>query len=99
MRSKLLFLLFLISIQSGFSQSANSSISQISDAFLERIEVKSGSFANSFHANVKPFSREQIGDFLAKIDTSTFLKFSKVDRRNIEYLQIDNWEVACKFFV
>ncbi len=96
MRPKLLFLLFLTSLQSGFSQSANSAISQISDAFLERIEVKSGKLANSFHANVKPFSREQIGDFLAEIDTSTFLKFSKVDRRNIEYLQIDNWEYISK---
>ena len=96
MRPKLLFLLFLISLQSGFSQSANSSISQISDGFLERLEVKTGVIANTFHTNIKPFSRQQIGDFLATIDTSAYLKLSKIDRQNIEYLQIDNWEYILK---
>jgi hypothetical protein len=92
MRQKLFLLFFLINLQSGFSQSANSSISQISDAFLERLEIKSGKLYNSFHTNIKPFSRQQIGDFLATIDTATYAKLSKTDKKNLEYLQIDNWE-------
>ena len=96
MRRKLFFLFFLTKLNFGFSQSANSPISQMPDGFLERLEVKSGTLSNSFHTNIKPFSREQIGDFLATIDSSTFLKLSKTDKRNIEYLQIDNWEFIQK---
>ncbi len=96
MRRKLFFLFFLTNLNFGFSQSANSPISQMSDGFLERLEVKSGKLSNTFHANIKPFSREQIGDFLATIDSSTYLKLSKTDKRNLEYLQIDNWEYIHK---
>lgn len=96
MSRKLFFLFFLTKLNFGFSQSANSPISQMPDGFLERLEVKSGTLSNSFHTNIKPFSREQIGDFLATIDSSTFLKLSKTDKRNIEYLQIDNWEYIHK---
>jgi hypothetical protein len=96
MRRKLFFLFFLTKLNFGLSQSANSPISQMPDGFLERLEVKSGTLSNSFHTNIKPFSREQIGDFLATIDSSTFLKLSKTDKRNLEYLQIDNWEYIHK---
>ena len=96
MRRKLIFLFFLSNLNIGFSQSANSPISQLPDGFLERLEVKSGKLSNSFHTNIKPFSREQIGDFLASVDSSTFLKLSKTDKRNLEYLQIDNWEYIHK---
>ncbi len=96
MKSKLLLFFFLVSLQNSFSQSANSAISQISDGFLERLEVKSGQIANTFHTNIKPFSRQQIGDFLETIDTTTFLKLSKTDKTNLEYLQIDNWEYVHK---
>lgn len=96
MRRKLFFLFFLANLNFGFSQSANSSIYQISDGFLERIEVKSGKLSNAFHTNIRPFSREQIGDFLATIDTSTIIKLSKTDKRNLEYLHIDNWEYIHK---
>ena len=92
MRPKQLLLLFILKVSFGFSQSANSSINQISDGFLERIEVKTGKIANSYHTNIKPFSRQQIGEYISQIDTSAYLKFSKTDKQNLEYLQIDNWE-------
>jgi Capsule assembly protein Wzi len=92
MRQKLLIVFFLISLRYGFSQSANSPISQISDSFLERLEIKSGRLSNTFHTTIKPFSRQQIGDFLASIDTTSYTKFSKTDKKNLEYLEIDNWE-------
>lgn len=92
MRRKLFLLFFLSNLNYGFSQSANSSISQISENFVERLEVKSGVLSNSFHTNIKPFTRQQIGDFLTAIDSVTFKKLSKTDKRNFEYLQVDNWE-------
>jgi hypothetical protein len=92
MRRKLFLLFFLSNLNYGFSQSANSSISQISESFVERLEVKSGILSNSFHTNIKPFTRQQIGDFLTAIDSVTFKKLSKTDKRNFEYLQVDNWE-------
>ncbi|WP_255068378.1 capsule assembly Wzi family protein [Lacihabitans sp. LS3-19] len=92
MKHKQLLLLFFLKVSFGFSQSANSSINQISDAFLERIEVKTGNIANSYHTNLKPYSRQQIGEYISQIDTSTYLKFSKIDKQNLEYIHIDNWE-------
>jgi len=93
MNSKqLLLLLLFLKISSSFSQSANTQINQISDDFLERIEVKTANIANSYHKNIKPYSREQIGEYLSNIDTLKNLKFSKIDKKNLEYLQIDNWE-------
>lgn len=92
MRHYKLFVILFIFIKNGYSQSANSSIGQVSDCFLERLEVKSGSLSNTFHSNIKPFSREQIGEYLSKQDTSKHIKFSKTDHHNLEYLKIDNWE-------
>lgn len=92
MRIAILSIIFLLTFRSSFSQSAYSGINQVSDYFLERLEVKTGVLSNTFHTNVKPYSREQIGDFLATKDTSAYLKLSKIDKKNLEYLQIDNWE-------
>ena len=92
MRHYKLFVILFLFIKNGYSQSANSSIGQVSDYFLERIEVKSGEISNTLHSNIKPFSRGQIGEYLSKQDTSRHNKFSKTDRHNLEYLKNDNWE-------
>ncbi|SOE22487.1 hypothetical protein SAMN06298216_2917 [Spirosomataceae bacterium TFI 002] len=89
----LFFLLTLVGNAYVYSQSA-----QLAPAFtdsyhlIDRLEIKSGSLSNDFHSNVKPFQRKQIADFLARIDTVQNVNINPIDRWNINYLSIDNWE-------
>lgn len=77
-----------------YSQSAQLSTSYYdSYHLLERLEIKSGQLSNTFHTNIKPFQRKQIADFISSIDTVQYLKQNPVDRWNIDYLSIDNWEL------
>ena len=92
MRKSFLIYIFILITKIGFTQSAYNSINPLTEHMLERLEVKRGKLANSFHSNIKPFSRQQIGEFIAEIDTAMYLKLSKTDRKNLGYLETDNWE-------
>ncbi|MDA0194058.1 MAG: hypothetical protein O2887_03500 [Bacteroidetes bacterium] len=59
---------------------------------LDRYEIKSGKFSNSFFSSFKPYRRDQIASFLDSRVSDT--NRSQVDEFNIEYLNNDNWEFS-----
>jgi len=74
---------------SGFSQAVNAPLDNDYYHLLERFEVKSGQFSESFHASHKAINRKQIGVFLDSLSTE---KFNERDNFNYSYLANDNWE-------
>ncbi len=76
----------------AFSQSVFLNNDSHQAALIERLEVKRGVLSNSFHDNVKPFSRENIVKYFSGLDTSFTNHISKVDKANIRFLLADSWE-------
>lgn len=78
------------------SQTAFLSSDNYQEHLIERLQIKTGSLSNHFHSNIKPFEREQLASFLSDIDTLSYLKLNRTDRKNLQFLQIDNWEMLTK---
>ncbi len=88
-----LIILFVFGISfKSFSQSAFLNNDPHQTALIERLEVKNGVLANGFHDNIKPFSRQNVIDFVSDLDTSFTNHISKADKANIMYLLADSWE-------
>ena len=75
----------------GFAQSAYKPYDADYYHLIERYEIKQKTFSGSFHSTVHPFSRKSIADFVDST-SRTDIKLSNVDKFNLEYLAVDNWE-------
>jgi len=73
----------------AYSQAVNAPLNRDYYHLLERFEVQSGKFSESFHASMKPFNRKEIAQFLDSLDTDNF---NKRDEFNYNYLKNDSWE-------
>jgi len=91
-----IFIIALIIIANfpGFGQSANLSLNRDYYHLIDRFEIMSGHFSQSFHSHVKPIQRMQIAAFTDSIyaDAVLISTFSKRDQFNLQYLATDNWE-------
>ncbi len=70
-------------------QAVNAPLNKDYYHLIERLEVRSGSFSESFHSSMKPFNRKEIGQFLDSLET---YNFNRRDLFNYNYLKNDNWE-------
>jgi len=59
---------------------------------INRYEIKSETFSNSFFSSLKPYRRDQIASFLDSGISDPV--GSQVDEFNIAYLNNDNWEFS-----
>lgn len=96
MKKKIVLFLLTVSLvhsyKSTLAQGAYMPIDDQTYANMERLEVKSGKLSNSFHTNLKPFERDDIGAFLDSFDTLSYIKLSKNDKVLFDNLQASNWE-------
>jgi hypothetical protein len=83
--------LLIISASILYGQSVYVPLNRDYYHLLDRYEIRSGSFSNTFHTSVKGIERKAIVEFMDSlhIDSS---KLSKADKFNYSYLQNDNWE-------
>jgi len=89
------FLLFILVIPlDSFSQSANIPINRDYYHLIDRYEIMSGKFSETFHGHVRPLQRAYVGAFIDSLygaeDFNASL--SDIDRFNMNYLANDNWE-------
>ncbi|HVA97994.1 MAG TPA: hypothetical protein VNG53_03790 [Bacteroidia bacterium] len=89
---KNLLLLFVFSCSIAFSQSVYAPLNNDYNSLIDRYEIKSGTFANDIFTSVKPYLRNDVAQFADKLSADSALKFSSVDKRNLNYLRDDNWE-------
>src|SRR6185312_14966896 len=92
MQRKLYYLTtaFLFYTLTTFAQSTYAPIDYEYYHLIDRLDIKGG-HAGDIYTNIKPYFRKDIAklaDSLSK-DSS---RFSKVDKRDMRYLQDDNWE-------
>ena len=88
---QLLVVLFLIaSFHAAQSQSANVPLNEDYYHLLDRYEIKKRAFSTDFFSNFKPYARHTIAEFLDSLPTNVAV--SEVDKFNLNYLRIDNWE-------
>ncbi|WP_188463533.1 capsule assembly Wzi family protein [Marivirga lumbricoides] len=73
----------------AYGQAVNAPLSKDYYHLIERLEVRKGSFSESFHASVKAYNRKEIGQFLDSLSTENF---NRKDIFNYTYLKNDNWE-------
>ncbi len=73
-----------------FPQSTNIPLDPEYYHLIQRYEIKQGSFANSFHSNIKPYQRSDVAEFLDSLAAP--VKSTAVDEFNIQYLANDSWE-------
>ena len=59
---------------------------------LDRYEIRSGQFSNTYFTSFKPIGRESIASFAEKLQDSADFKMSPADVFNIQFLLNDNWE-------
>ncbi len=85
----LIIFCFLLQATSVIGQAVNAPLNADYYHLIERLEVRSGSFSESFHASMKPYNRKEIGQFLDSLDASSF---NKRDQFNYNYLKNDSWE-------
>jgi len=52
----------------AYSQAVNAPLNRDYYHLLERLEINSGIFSNSFHASMKPFNRKEIAQFLDSLE-------------------------------
>lgn len=89
---RLLFtIVLLFSASIGFSQAVNAPLNQDYYHLLERLEVSSGSFSDTFHSSMKPYNRKEIAQFLDSLETDNL---NRRDKFNYNYLKADSWEWA-----
>lgn len=59
---------------------------------VNRLEIKSGTLSDDFHAVHKPWDRRGVTAFLAKIDTASDADLTDLDLNLIDYVYRDNME-------
>ncbi|MBI3500414.1 MAG: hypothetical protein HY063_01355 [Bacteroidetes bacterium] len=84
-----LFPYFLIPSQ---AQSVYAPLNSDYEQLPDRYEIKSKKFSSSIFTSCKPYTRKDIALFADTLAKDSSLKLSKADRKNIEYLQADNYE-------
>lgn len=82
--------LFLYSIPVCKAQSVYAPVDKDYYDLIDRMDIKGSSGIIS--TSSKPFLRVQIAALADSSASDTTLRFSRVDKRNIQYLQDDNWE-------
>jgi len=74
-------------------QSANVPLNRDYYHLLDRFEVLSGHQSQTFFSALKPYRREEVGQFIDQIHEDS-LSLSRVDQFNLEYLAVDNWNYS-----
>lgn len=74
-------------------QSANVPLNRDYYHLLDRFEVLSGHQSQTFFSSLKPYRREEVGQFIDQIHEDS-LSLSRVDQFNLEYLAVDNWNYS-----
>ncbi len=86
-----IFFLFLTT-KASFSQSVFLPLNTDNYHTIDRFEIISGKLLPNIFTDIKPYSREAIGQTIGLIDTTLAKNFSKKDIYNLNYLKTDNWE-------
>src|ERR1035441_2425551 len=84
--------LFFYSSHSAFSQSVYAPLNNDYNDLIDRLDIKG--YSGNIFTSVKPYLRKDIAQLADSISKDTTILFSKVDRRNLQYLQNDNWEIG-----
>lgn len=90
---KRFFLLILIPGQ-VLAQSSNINLNRDYYHLMERYEIMSGKFPDTYHTNTKPFRRDMVGRWIDSLyhNKSFVNNLTARDRFNMQYLANDNWE-------
>lgn len=98
--------LFVLIAGSGFAQSTYIPLDNYSYSVLERLQIKSGHFAPSFDAGVRPVSRKAAAAFALQLDSLSWMEdtqaydhpywqkfqLNEVDRYHLQKILADNAE-------
>jgi hypothetical protein len=87
---KKIICLFLLVSSLASAQSTYAPLDQDYNWLIDRFNIKANS-GNNFTA-IKPFQRKDVARMADSLLKDTSRHFSKVDIKNLEYLQHDNWE-------
>src|ERR1039457_3919330 len=88
----LCMVLFFFSACSAFSQSVYAPLNNDYNDLIDRLAIKG--YSGNIFTSVKPYLRKDIAQLADSISKDSTIHFSKVDRRNLQYLQNDNWEFS-----
>ncbi|GAB3933262.1 hypothetical protein GCM10028804_48990 [Larkinella terrae] len=79
---------------SGLTQAQSQKIPLNNDYYhlIDRLEIKQGQWASSFHSSVKPYNRQAVVQLTDSILSDPFVRLSPVDLFTIRYLRDDSWE-------
>ncbi|MCG8306416.1 MAG: hypothetical protein MI975_03430 [Cytophagales bacterium] len=89
---KILFFILILLPVRLYSQSANLTVNRDYYHLIERYEIMSGKFSETFHTHVKPIQRIRLGGFIDSLHHSFYDELNERDKFNLRYLANDNWE-------
>ncbi|MEO6883684.1 MAG: hypothetical protein ABI199_06645 [Bacteroidia bacterium] len=84
--------IFVLNCSFAFAQSVYAPLDNDYNSLIDRYEIESGKFADNLFTSVKPYLRKDVAHLADTLSNNTTLHFSTVDKRNLKYLQDDNWE-------
>ncbi|MGP8217710.1 MAG: hypothetical protein ACLQQ4_19225 [Bacteroidia bacterium] len=84
----IIFILFCSTF--SFAQSVYAPLDNDYYNLIDRFDILG--YSGNIFTSVKPYQRKDIAALVDSLSKDTSSRFSKVDRRNMKYLQDDNWE-------
>ncbi len=91
--NKIVFVAVLVLLSNCvWAQSSNIPFGHESNEIINRLEIKSGSLSDEFHAVHKPYDRKGVVSFLSKLDTLSDTELTDVDIDLLDYIYRDNME-------
>ncbi len=87
---KYLFFSLLIPFISLKSQSVYAPLNSDYYNLIDRLDIKG--YSGNIATSVKPFLRKDIASLSDALSKDSLIRFSRVDKQNLHYLQNDNWE-------
>ncbi|HTB07184.1 MAG TPA: hypothetical protein VK806_09550 [Bacteroidia bacterium] len=60
------------------------------NSLIDRLDIKG--YSGKIFTSVKPYSRKEIAALADSLSKDSTIRFSKVDKQNLQYLRDDNWE-------
>jgi len=82
--------LFICYVSASFAQSTYTPLDQDYYNIIDRFDIKANS--GNIFTSVKPYLRKDIAALADTLLKDSTFHFSNVDKRNLKYLQDDNWE-------
>ncbi|WP_281616430.1 hypothetical protein [Flammeovirga sp. SubArs3] len=84
-------LLFFVSLQNVFSQTATVQYDPEYYHLIDRYEIKMKDFGK-IYSNIKPYGRQDIANFVENFDSTYTGTLSEADKYQLSYLALDNWQ-------